>query len=66
MAVFFGAEVFFAFLVGVDGLSVKALSTCSDPEFTVLACTGMESAPINRNIPNRICSGGSFGVGISH
>jgi hypothetical protein len=62
VAVFFGADVAFAFLVLVGGFPANVRSTCRFPEFAVLACTGMESAPINKSIPNRIWSDVSFDV----
>jgi len=62
VAVFPGTAVSFAFLVCVGGLSAKTRSTPSFPEFTVLACTGMESAPMKSSIPNRMWSDVSFDV----
>jgi len=66
VAVFFGADVAAnvacAFFVCVGGFSANRRSVCSFPEFTVLACTGMESTPINRSMPNKMWSDVSFDV----
>ena len=62
VAVFFGADGAFAFFVFVGGFSANTRSTFSVPEFTVLACTGMESAPIKSSIPNTIWSDVSLDV----